>query len=198
MRVREIELLIKSFRWNTLQKMYGCAHSSIIGFISTEWINMSTENSVLDGVPSPQIGKGRKGQRNADLLLCKNNTPYIPVEVETQVSKYNEKFETLRHYIENKENFNGIAFGFLFMTNLCSGNMKYKHNWDPIKKKVKEEEKAIVLVSIEKVKNSSKNKSSLDLLRDRNDYNPWDIVKIDYWLYQNKEIREGSLLPRQD
>lgn len=83
MEVKEIEDLLKAFRWNTLQRMYGCAHSSIIGFISTEWINLSSKNSILDGAPSPKTGKGRLGQKNADILLCRGDKPIIPVEVET-------------------------------------------------------------------------------------------------------------------
>jgi len=82
MRLEEIEDLIKSFRWNLLSRLYGCAHSSIIGFIATEWISLSEYNTILDGAPSPIIGINRQEQKNADLILCKRNQPFIVVEVE--------------------------------------------------------------------------------------------------------------------
>ena len=130
MEINEIEELLKKFRWNTLQSMYGCAHSSIIGFISTEWINLSLEeHTILDGAPSPKRGKGRRGQKNADILLCKGDKHLIHVEVETLVSKYEEKLKSLFDYLNNTTEFNGAEFGLLFMTNLCKGKMKYKHNW---------------------------------------------------------------------
>jgi hypothetical protein len=47
MEINEIEKLLKKFRWQTLQDIYGSAHSSIIGFITTEWLNLSKENSVF-------------------------------------------------------------------------------------------------------------------------------------------------------
>ena len=93
--------MLKAFRWATLEAMYGCAHSSIIGFISTEWINQSEHNSILDGAPSSSIGKGRSGQKNADIILCKGDRPFIPVEVETLVNKYSEKVESLSTYLDN-------------------------------------------------------------------------------------------------
>jgi len=195
MEINEIEKLLKKFRWNTLQSMYGCAHSSIIGFISTEWINLSPEeHSVLDGAPSPKRGKGRRGQKNADILLCKGDNPLIPVEVETSVSKYEEKLQSLFDYLNNTTDFNGAEFGLLFMTNLCKGEMKYKHNWDKVKDRVKEEkESTIAFVSINKEKNYLGKDSPLNILRKRNDYYPWGVVIIDYWIYNANQEREGNL-----
>ena len=96
MDAKNIETMIQEFRWEILQKMYECAHSSIIGFISTEWISLSLKkNSLLDGAPSPITGKGRSGQKNADILLCKGDNPSIPVEVETQVAKYEDNLDSL-------------------------------------------------------------------------------------------------------
>jgi len=190
-----MEKIIKQFRWELLQKMYGCAHSSIIGFISTEWVSLSPdENPILDGAPSPIIGKGRDGQKNADILLCKADKPLIPVEVETQFHKYKEKLDSLLAYINNRNDFDGIDFGILFMTNLCNGPTKYKHNWDNIKKVIKEEKKCnIVLVSVIKEKASLKD-TVLDTLRKRNDYFSWDITSIDYWIHDEKGvIKEGNL-----
>jgi len=195
-----IEDLLKTFRWGTLQKMYGCAHSSIIGFISTEWINLSEENSILDGPPSPEIGKGRKGQTNADILLFKGDLPFIPVEVETNVSKYDEKLRTLFTYLKNKNNFfDGIEFGLLFMTNLCKGDAKYKHNWEEIKQRViKNKANDIALVSIIKVRAPMENHSFLNTLRNRNVYSPWDIVTVDYWIYSTNQIKDGNLWKKWD
>jgi len=180
MDIGEIEELLKQFRWGTLQRVYGCAHSSIIGFISTEWICLSPENSILDGAPSPLIGKGRKGQTNADILLCKGDRPFIAVDVETNVSKYGEKLTSLFTYLNNKDDFDGIEFGLLFMTNLCNGNTKYRHNWEEIKQRVTENKNDnIALVSIIKERAQLEKESSLNVLRKRNEYFPWDIVTVD-------------------
>ena len=137
-RINQIEELLRKFRWATLEKMYGCAHSSIIGFISTEWINLSRNNSILDGAPSPCTGQWRTGQRNADIILCQLDKPVIVVEVETKVDKYMEKLSSIYDYLENDKEFNGIRFGLMIMINLCSGDRKYKHNWDEVKKKKSE------------------------------------------------------------
>ncbi len=194
MNITEIEGLLRSFRWITLQRMYGCAHSSIIGFISTEWINASPDNSILDGAPSPEIGKGRRGQTNADILLCKGDKPLIPVEVETNVANYCKKLESLFSYLENNNNFSRFTeFGLLFMTNLCTGRMSYQHNWEKIKRRVLKGRNAIALVSIIKEKAQLENNSELNVLRNRNQYYPWDIVTVDYWIYTPNETREGNL-----
>ncbi|MBC8382718.1 MAG: hypothetical protein H8E22_02695 [Candidatus Cloacimonetes bacterium] len=194
MDINEIEMLLKKFRWHTLQRMYGCAHSSIIGFISTEWISLSLENSILDGAPSPIIGNGRAGQTNADILLCKDGRPVIPVEVETDVSKYKEKTDSLFAYLSNKKDFDGIEFGLLFMTNLCNGDTKYKHNWEKIKlRATKSEKNNIALVSIIKERARLGKDSPLNVLRKRNDYFPWDIITVDYWIYSANRTKEGNL-----
>lgn len=194
MDIKEIIDLLKAFRWATLQRMYGCAHSSIIGFISTEWINQSENNSILDGAPAPSIGKGRSGQKNADIILCKGDRSFIAVEVETLVEKYSEKVESLSTYLGNIKDFNGIEFGLLFMTNLIKGEMKYKHCWGPIKTKVKEKNDTIALVSINKMK-VPLHGDALGHLRKRNDYYPWNIVKIDYWVHKKDqpETAQGNL-----
>ncbi len=191
-RINQIEELLKKFRWATLGKMYGCAHSSIIGFISTEWINLSGNNSILDGAPSPYTGQGRTGQRNADIILCQADKPLIVVEVETQVGKYREKLSSIYDYLENDKEFNGIGFGLMIMINLCSGDRKYKHSWDEIKKEVRNKNYPIALVSLEKERVSLGN-SILDKLRKRNDYFPWEVINIDFWIYSDDEELEGNL-----
>jgi hypothetical protein len=195
MKAREIESLIKKFRWNLLHKMYGCAHSSIIGFISTEWLSQSIDkNSILDGAPAPITGNGRTGQKNADILLCQEDKPIIPVEVETKVDKYSDKINSIVAYIDNKIDFDGIEFGMLFMTNLCNGKLKYKHNWDFIKQEVLNKKKySIALISIIK-QNLKLGKSTLDNLKNRNDYYPWEILAIDYWIIDKySNVKEGTL-----
>jgi len=194
--------ILTAFKWDTLQTMFGCAHNSIIGFLSTMWINLAKDNSVLDGVPSPIIGAGRSGQRNADILLCKADKPFIVVEVETNVSKYPQKLESIRNYISSKY-FGGLQFGLLIMSNLCTGDKKYKHNWEDIKEKVGRGHDSIALVSIEKENQRKKKQkippeeSVLDKLKRRNGYYPWQIVNIDYWVYTKGDIKkQGDLVSR--
>jgi len=195
--------------------MYGSAHSSIIGFISTEWINLSKDNSILDGAPSSITGKvdqTKRTKRIADLLLCKGNKPRIVVEVESGVSKYTKKIESISDYLKNTNDFDGLQWGLMVMSNVDysvskkdkknkkdkkdENYVQYKHNWEKIKKKVKEEYKdsAIALVSIEKSR-TQLDDSTLGRLRRRNNYYPWDIVNIDYWIHSgNHDVDvEGNL-----
>lgn len=180
-----------------MASMYGCAHSSIVGFISTMWVSQSPDNSVLDGAPSPITGTSRKGQRNADILLCRGDNPCIVVEVETSVEKYEQKLDSVLTYLRNVD---GLEFGLIVMTNLCEGKSKYKHNWEPIKQKISSDAKecSIALVSVEKENIRSKlSKSNLDKLRKRNDYYPWRVKNVDYWVHdRNGVIREGNLWRR--
>ncbi len=176
-RINQIEQILKKFRWSTLGKMYGCAHSSIIGFISTEWINFSENGSILDGAPSPKTGQGRTGQKNADIILCQADKPFIVVEVETQVRKYKDKLNSIYAYLENNKEFNGIRFGLMVMINLCTGDRKYKHNWDEIKTEVRNRKYPIVLISLEKEK-VFLGCSTLDNLRKRNNYFPWEVINM--------------------
>jgi len=190
--------ILKTFKWDVLRFMFGCTHNSIIGFFSTMWISQSDHNSVLDGAPSPIIGKSRTGQKNADVLLCKGDKPCIVVEVETSVNKYQDKLKSVQDYLKN---ISGLEFGLLVMTNLCKGDAKYKHNWDEIKTEIKnigqENSANIALVSVEKRKVELDKNSALGKLRSRNDYYPWQIVRIDYWVHDNDGvIREGSLMAR--
>lgn len=191
MNSNDILNLITKFDWSKLNNIFGCAHSSIIGFLSYEWINISKENTVLDGAPSPLVGTSRKGQRNADLLLCNNKKPIIPVEVETQVSKYQSKIETIGQYVKN---FPHIEFGFMVLTNLTTGTKKYQHNWDELKKYSKDHNLPIVLISIIKKKIGFTNIDDWSTLLKRNDYSAWEITEIDYYIYdKNKTILENKI-----
>ena len=195
MNTLDIKKILESFRWSTLQMMYGSAHSSIIGFISTEWINLSKDNSILDGAPSSIIGEVDQTKRIADLLLCKGNKPLIVVEVESGVSKYSKKIKSILDYLKNTDDFDGLQWGLMVMSNVYGApkkDMRYKHNWDEIKKKVKAKNDAIALVSIEKSK-AQLDDSTLGRLRKRNDYYSWNIVNIDYWIHSGNHDVEGNL-----
>ena len=191
--VSHIERILKRIDWSLMRWMYGSAHSSIIGLISAEWIKQTKENSVLDVAPSPVTGKGRSGQKNADLLLCKKNRPFIVVEVETSVDTYTDKIESLLKYLRNTRDYKGIQAGLLVMTNMCSGKTKYKHNWDLAKAKVKNKKFTIAFVSLEKTR-AALSESTMDLLRGRNDYYPWGVENIDYWIHTARgRVVEGNL-----
>jgi hypothetical protein len=191
----EMVEILKTFKWDVLRSMFGCAHNSIVGFLSTMWISQSEHNSVLDGAPSPITGRGRTGQKNADILFCKGDKPCIAVEVETTVNRYKDKLKSVQAYLEN---IHGLEFGLIVMTNLCRGATKYKHNWNGIKTEIRKREQDnaanIALVSIEKRKSELDKKSALGKLRGRNDYYPWEIARIDYWVHDKDGVtREGSI-----
>ena len=163
-----IERFLQEIDWQTLTKMYGCAHNSIIGFIASEWIKQNSINSIIDGAPSPKIGAGRLGQKNADLLLCRGDQLFAVVEVESGVSNYRDKLETLLSYLE-KKHFAGLQFGLLVMINVydVAREKLYKHNWNSVKKIVERVKEGISLVSLEKRKMSS-DESVVGSLRKRN------------------------------
>jgi hypothetical protein len=195
-----LESFIKSFSWNSLPSIYGSGHNSIIGFISTGWISQSEKsntNTVLDGATSAFIGEGRKGQKNADLILCSNKNPLIVVEVETTANKYLDKLDSLVDYLKNKDDY-GLSAGLMIMTNYCTSRDKfglnyYKHNWDPIKEKIKKDYSnySFILVSIEKVNQKEiLGNAKEDKIRTRNSYHSWKINNIEYWIKEkyNNEI----------
>lgn len=191
-----IEEIIKIFNWHVVTRMYGSSHSSNIGFLSSDWLRNSKEHSILDGAPSPLIGKGRTGQKNSDILLCKGDKPYVVVEVETTVAKYIDKIDSIAAYIKNKEAYDGIQFGLMVMLNYTNGVDKYKHNWDATKEYVLAKDIPIAFVSIEKEKADLGN-TVLDKLKRRNEYYPWEVSSIDYWVYgSDKSIQEGNLFTR--
>lgn len=148
---KEIEMIEtlkkKKFRWGLLRRMYGCPHSSIIGFISSEWIRLSKDNQVIDGAPSAKTGEGIKGQKVADILLCRKNRPFGVVEIESGVSNYKAKIGSILKYFRNKKDFNGLEFGLLIMTNAYYYGSKkekrkyrqYGHNWSILESKVTKE-----------------------------------------------------------
>ena len=181
------------FNWYIITKMYGSSHSSVIGFLSSEWIKKSSDHSVLDGAPSPFVGKGRKGQKNADILLCKGDKPFIVVEVETTVVKYLEKIDSIAAYMDNTKDYAGVAFGLLVMLNYTNGADKYKHNWHGAKEYAINKGIPIAFVSIEKSK-ADLGDTVLDQLKKRNEYYPWETSNIDYWIYgSDRKVVSGIL-----
>ena len=188
-----IENFIRMFYWDIITRMYGNSHSSIIGLLSSEWIKKSSNHSVLDGAPSPFVGKGRKGQKNADILLCKGDKPFIVVEVETIVSKYLEKIDSIAAYMDNTKDYAGVAFGLLVMLNYTNGADKYKHNWHGAKEYAINKGIPIAFVSIEKSK-ADLGDTVLDQLKKRNEYYPWETSNIDYWIYgSDRKVVSGIL-----
>lgn len=103
---------IKSCNWSILSSVFGSSHSSIIGFISAEWIRTYPEGIVMDGEPSPFVGEGRMGQVNSDLLLIRSDNIKAVVEVET--TRWREKVESLALYL-NDPKYAG-AEGLLVLT----------------------------------------------------------------------------------
>ncbi len=193
-----IENFIRMFYWDIITRMYGNSHSSIIGLLSSEWIKRSSNHSVLDGAPSPFVGKGRKGQKNADILLCKGDKPFIVVEVETIVSKYLEKIDSIAAYMDNTKDYAGVAFGLLVMLNYTNGADKYKHNWHDAKEYAISKDIPIAFIFIEKRK-ADLGDTVLDRLKRRNEYYPWETSSIDYWVYgSDRKIIEGNLLKRSN
>ncbi|SCN23649.1 hypothetical protein N3C_1405 [Clostridium sp. N3C] len=193
-----IENFIRMFYWDIITRMYGNSHSSIIGLLSSEWIKKSSNHSVLDGAPSPFVGKGRKGQKKADILLCKGDKPFIVVEVETIVSKYLEKIDSIAAYMDNTKDYAGVAFGLLVMLNYTNGADKYKHNWHDAKEYAISKDIPIAFIFIEKRK-ADLGDTVLDRLKRRNEYYPWETSSIDYWVYgSDRKIIEGNLLKRSN
>ena len=187
-----IENFIRMFNWGIITRMYGSSHNSVIGFLSSEWIKKSSDHSVLDGAPSPFVGKGRKGQKNADILLCKGDKPFIVVEVETTVVKYLEKIDSIAAYMDNTKDYAGVAFGLLVMLNYTNGADKYKHNWHGAKEYAINKGIPIAFVSIEKSR-ADLGDTVLGQLKRRNEYYPWEINSIDYWIYgSDRKIIEGN------
>ena len=106
--------------WNKITNYYGSSHSSMIGFISYNWIN-KTNRTVFDSPPSISI-EGIK--HYSDLLLCENNEPIVCVEVETTPEKYEEKYNNIKSYMDT---FDSIKYGILVMYN-NKPNKNVNHN----------------------------------------------------------------------
>lgn len=97
---------ILNFNWKYIASILGSSHSSIIGFISYEWIKQDPSAFfVLDAAPSPVTGGSRTGQVNSDLVLmqtiAEKREPKIIVEVETNQKEWETKQKNLLKYLES-------------------------------------------------------------------------------------------------
>ena len=147
----EIEPFLRSIKWGTLSKVYGSAHSTIIGFLSSSWLCYSPNYFVLDGAPSTHIGSKEHKRRHADLLFGRDRSPLIVVEVESTVKKYKGKLETLYMYLDCTKDFPGLQFGMLVLLNYTDRvKDRYQHHWDELKIQVRQHSHNIVLISLQK------------------------------------------------
>lgn len=144
---------------------------------------------MLDGAPSPKIGKKRKGQTNADLLLCQRNKPLIPVEVETTTDNCEKKLQSLFSYF-NETEYTGIQFGLLVITNLR--NNDWENYREKIERMIIEQQKDIAIILIFKQK-AQLGDDLLSNLRKRNMYYSWDIKTINYRIYKNRQEKNGTI-----
>ena len=187
----QIFKLLKKWEWGTLNKIYGYGHNSIIGFITYSWIKESPNNCVLDGAPSPHKGHKIKPNRYADALLCINNNPKIAVEIETNVSSYENKFETLEFY--NSMVDEDFLFSLFYLGNLSNTKSIGKHQWERIKIKAIESKSAFAIVSAEKEKIHMNLNDKLSLFNQSN-YSRWKITKVDCWIKDSNGKQIGKNL----
>ncbi len=194
MTAQQIWEFLKSFKWHILRNMYGSAHCSIIGFISSSWISQSHQNTVLDGAPSPRERQSkmrdhkRRGQKNADIILCKQKKPYVVVEVESY--NYLDKIKTIQKYIKDKELFGDLKFGLLVMTNVYDDSQEDEKCWEEIKDEIRKMKSDVAVVFLEKNKEIL-DVSAQDQLRKLNHYSSKTIGKIKCWVHTSKgDIRK--------
>jgi hypothetical protein len=91
---------IRTFQWDLLQRVFGTSHSSIIGFVATQWLLTGESRSVIDAPPKVDLPGGR---RHADLLLYQDDESGIAVEVEAAGAHNAErKFEALAAYVRDE------------------------------------------------------------------------------------------------
>ncbi len=194
---QQILIFLKSFNWYILRSMYGSAHSSIIGFISSSWISQSRQNTILDGAPTPRErqrkrrGHKRRGQKNADIILCKQKKPYVVVEVE--LWNYLDKIKTIQKYVKDKELFGDLKFGLLVMTNGYDDPQEGESCWKVIKDEIKKMRSDVAVVFLEK-NNESLDVSAQDRLRKLNPFSSKTIGKIKCWVHaSNGDIKKTLL-----
>lgn len=184
---------IKRFKWKTIKQMYGNAHSSVIGFISTEWINSNNKEKrfILDGAYS--IGN-EKNKYTADLILCEGNKPQVVVEVESGISKYSDKIESLKTYLNEKDT--NFKFGILIMLNGWRRKKDdggyWEHNWGIEKEILKDIQDKILLISIKK-KEREKNNPIIKETKNRNHYNK-ENMEVVCRSYISGKTKEYNLL----
>lgn len=194
-----MENFLRCAKWNTLLNLYGSAHSSIIGFLSTTWLAQSNKNFVLDEAPANQVGIGNRGKR-ADLLLCSDSTPIVVAEVESTVKNYNDKLKVVESYLNNQKEFSGLEFGLLFLLNYTTGRDAYAHHWDELKAAIEKTKHNIALVSF--VKKRAELPFDKDLhprLMEERGYYQWRYTSIDFWIhFEDQQTKSGNLWSKTD
>ena len=193
----DMENFLRCAKWNTLLNLYGSAHDSIIGFLSTTWLAQSNKHFVLDGAPANQVGRGRK---HADLLLCSDSTPIVVAEVESTVKKYNDKLETVESYLNNQKEFSGLEFGLLFLLNWTNRRDTYTPHWDELMASIKETNHNITLVSFVRERAELPFDKDLHprLMKKRSCWQ-WRYTSIDFWIhFEDQQIKSGNLWRKTD
>lgn len=195
----DMEFFFHCAKWNILLNLYGSAHSSIIGFLSTTWLAQSNKHFVLDTAPANQVGLRNKGKL-ADLLLCSDSTPIVVAEVETTVDKYNDKLEVVESYLDNQEEFSGLEFGLLFLLNWTSRGDGYTHHWDELKASIGNTNYNIALVSFRKeAAELPFDKNLHSRLNERRGYYQWCYASIDFWIhFEDHRVKSGNLWRKTD
>jgi hypothetical protein len=196
----DMENFLRCAKWNTLLNLYGSAHNSIIGFLSTTWLAQSNKHFVLDEAPANQVGIGNRGNR-ADLLLCSDSTPIVVAEVESTVSKYNDKLEAVKSYLNNQKEFSGLEFGLLFLLNWTRSRRDiYTHHWNKLKDSIERTKHNIALVSFEKKYTKLPFDKDLHLrLNEERSCYQWHYTSIDFWIhFGNQQPKSGNLWRKTD
>jgi hypothetical protein len=190
----DMENFLRCANWNILLNLYGSAHNSIIGFLSTTWLAQSNKHFVLDEAPANQVGIGNRGKR-ADLLLCSDLTPIVVAEVESTVKKYNDKLEVVESYLNNQKEFSGLEFGLLFLLNFTTGRDAYAHHWDKLQASIENTNHNIALVSFEKKDAELPfDKQSYPRLNEERGYFHWRYTSIDFWIhFKDQQAKSGNL-----
>ena len=190
----DMENFLRCAKWNTLLNLYGSAHNSIIGFLSTTWLAQSNKHFVLDEAPANQVGIGNRGKR-ADLLLCSDSTPIVIAEVESTVYNYNDKLEAVESYLNNQKEFSGLEFGLLFLLNWTRRRDIYTHHWDELRASIEKTKHNIALVSfVKKHAELPFNKDSHPRLMEERSCFQWRYTSIDFWIhFKDQQIKSGNL-----
>lgn len=183
-----LEKLIE-FNWEYLSSVYGSSHSSIIGFISYEWLKSNpTSNQVMD-VPPGVMAEGNR-RVHADLVLFESGVPKIIVEVET--AKWEDKVKTIAHYL-NSEKYSS-AKGLLILTTVRSrfnnGEIAYNGKKSTgtlieLKDEITKSQKDISLVEILRYNDK-------EYLKKENKFQELRHEKMTGYYWQVKEIRFWS------
>ena len=110
MQQHDLWAALPSVPWDTLSRIHGNCHSSMIGLITSWWVGLCPDHWALDGPP------GYRSRRVADALLCDASGPVGVLEVEG--TAYPGKADTIGHYLTPEDHhvaLDGIRFGILVL-----------------------------------------------------------------------------------